>query len=137
MKLLPVTVSFVLLGCRALRILQFPRWLSIGQPHTSLVRAKSGAHGFIVSISVAIALPSISWGIAQQYKLPPIDRSDSQRCTLVSSSMGQANAARDKLYDLRECDLRGQSAADKDLSGMIAADADFTDVDFKNAQISK
>lgn len=53
----------------------------------------------------------------QQYKLPPIDRKDTNRCQLVSSSIGQANAARDKLYDLRECDLRGQSGAGKDLSG--------------------
>lgn len=31
----------------------------------------------------------------------------------------------------------GQSAANKDLSGMIGADADFTNVNFKEAQISK
>jgi uncharacterized protein YjbI with pentapeptide repeats len=59
------------------------------------------------------------------------------RCVLVSSSMGQANAARDKLYDLRECDLRSQSAAGKDMSGMIASEADFSGVSFKEAQISK
>ena len=51
--------------------------------------------------------------------------------------MGQANAARDKLYDLRECDLRGQSAAGKDISGFIGSDADFSGVDFKEAQLSK
>lgn len=28
------------------------------------------------------------------------------RCAFKSSAMGQANAARDKLYDLRECDMR-------------------------------
>ncbi len=28
------------------------------------------------------------------------------RCVFKSSAMGQANAARDKLYDLRECDMR-------------------------------
>jgi uncharacterized protein YjbI with pentapeptide repeats len=74
---------------------------------------------------------------AQQYKLPPIDRRDANRCVLVSSSMGQANAARDKLYDLRECDLRSQTAAGKDMSGMIASEADFSGVNFKEAQISK
>jgi uncharacterized protein YjbI with pentapeptide repeats len=40
--------------------------------------------------------------------------------------MGQANAARDKLYDLRECNLQGQDGAGKDMSGMIASEADFT-----------
>ena len=59
-------------------------------------------------ISVNVLFPTLpSWGLAQQYKLPPIDRADTNRCVLSSSSMGQANAARDKLYDLRECDLKG------------------------------
>ena len=75
--------------------------------------------------------------IAQQYKLPPIDRADQNRCKLLSSSIGQANAARDKLYDLRECDLKGQDASGKDQSGMIASQADFSGVSFKEGQISK
>lgn len=78
-----------------------------------------------------------SFAIEQQYKLPPIDRNDPNRCNLISSSMGQANAARDKLYDLRECSLVGQSGAGKDVSGMIASNADFTGVNFKEAQLSK
>lgn len=56
------------------------------------------------------------------YKLPPIDKSNKDRCKLLSSSIGQANAARDSLYDLRECDIRGQNAEGKDQSGMIASD---------------
>lgn len=56
------------------------------------------------------------------YKLPPIDRKNLDRCKLLSSSIGQANAARDALYDLRECDIRGQNAEGKDQSGMIASD---------------
>lgn len=56
------------------------------------------------------------------YKLPPIDRKNLDRCKLLSSSIGQANAARDSLYDLRECDIRGQNAEGKDQSGMIASD---------------
>ena len=73
--------------------------------------------------------------IAQQYKLPPIDRADTNRCNLQSSSIGQANAARDKLYDLRECDLKGQDASGKDQSGMIASQADFSGVSFKEGQV--
>lgn len=75
--------------------------------------------------------------IEQQYKLPPIDFKDKNRCELTSSAMGQANAGRDKLFDLRQCDLRGQSGAGKDMSGVIAANADFTGVNFKEAQLSK
>jgi hypothetical protein len=59
------------------------------------------------------------------YKLPPIDRKNLDRCKLLSSSIGQANAARDALYDLRECDIRGQNAEGKDQSGMIASDVSF------------
>lgn len=88
--------------------------------------------------ALTITTHSLScFSIDQQYKLPPIDYKDTNRCVLSSSSMGQANAARDKLYDLRECDLRGQNGAGKDMSGMIGGSADFTGVNFKEAQISK
>ena len=95
-----------------------------------------------VAVGLASAIvftePHSASAIAQQYKLPPIDRSsDSTRCVLSSSSMGQANAARDKLYDLRECNLKGQSGAGMDLSGIIASNADFSGVSFKEAQLSK
>jgi len=73
----------------------------------------------------------------QVYKLPPIDRKDVNRCQLKSSAMGQANAARDKLYDLRECDLTKEVGVGKDMSGVIGADADFSGVNFKEAQLSK
>lgn len=73
----------------------------------------------------------------EQFRLPPIDNSDPNRCQLTSSSIGQANAGRDKLFDLRECVLRGQTAEGKDLSGMIASNSDFSGISFKEAQISK
>ena len=72
-----------------------------------------------------------------QFQLPPIDRNDKTRCTLTSSTIGQANAGRDKLLDLRECNVAGQSAEGKDLSGMIASGADFSGMNFREAQISK
>lgn len=75
--------------------------------------------------------------IEQQYKLPPIDYADKSRCEIKTSSMGQANAARDKLFDLRECDLKGQSGAGKDMSGIIGESADFSGISFKEGQLSK
>lgn len=87
-------------------------------------------------MNIITAVPN-AHALNQQFKLPPIDTKDPNRCTLTSSNIGQANAGRDKLYDVRNCDLRGQSAAGKDLSGIIAADADFSGVNFKEAQISK
>ena len=44
-------------------------------------------------------------GSTQKFSLPPVSQAK-DRCMFKSSAMGQANAARDKLYDLRECDLR-------------------------------
>lgn len=56
-------------------------------------------------------------GQTKEFKFPPIDFSDKQRCVLKSSSMGQANAARDSLFDLRQCQLSGVKASGYDLSG--------------------
>ena len=90
----------------------------------------------IIAIGLTV-VPLSSHALEQQYKLPPIDFKDKNRCQFISSNMGQANAARDKLNDLRQCDMRSQSAEGKDLSGIIAADADFSGVNFKETQISK
>lgn len=90
-----------------------------------------------ILVSMLTLFPMTSLATEQQYKLPPIDRKDTNRCVFSNSAMGQANAARDKLYDLRECDLRGKDATGKDMSGVIAANADFSGVSFKDAQISK
>ena len=51
--------------------------------------------------------------------------------------MGQANAARDKLYDLRECNLAGQDATGFDLSGVIMTKTDMSKTKLIEAQFSK
>jgi hypothetical protein len=66
-----------------------------------------------------------------------IDLADKNRCTLSSSNIGQANAARDKLYDLRECSLSGASAPGFDLSGVIMTKTDVSKVNFREAYFSK
>ena len=73
----------------------------------------------------------------EKFKFPPIDRTNKNRCKWTSSAMGQANAARDSLYDLRECPMSGTSAPGFDISGALLADGDFSKVDFKEAQFSK
>lgn len=73
-----------------------------------------------------------------KFKLPPVSRPAKDRCEFVSSSMGQANGARDSQPDFRGCSMVGKSAAGYDLSGAIMSDgADLSKVDFKDAQISK
>lgn len=76
-------------------------------------------------------------GQTGKFKLPPIDLADKNRCTLSSSNIGQANAARDKLYDLRQCNLSGASAPGFDLSGVIMTKTDVSKVNFREAYFSK
>lgn len=68
---------------------------------------------------------------------PPINRKDKYRCKYVSSAMGQSNAARDKLLDLRECDLHEKSAADMDIAGAYLMDGNFENGDFTGTIMSK
>jgi len=82
-------------------------------------------------------LPALADGDTENFKFPPIDRANKNRCKWVSSAMGQANAARDSLYDLRECSMSGTAAAGFDISGALLAKGDFSKTDFKEAQLSK
>lgn len=102
--------------------------------------------GFVAKVCVASMvscailahpLPAAADGQTEKFRLPPIDRADKNRCSLNSSSIGQANAARDKLYDLRECALSGSSAPGFDLSGVIMSKTDVSKTDFKEAYFSK
>ncbi|KAJ1623269.1 hypothetical protein T492DRAFT_599762 [Pavlovales sp. CCMP2436] len=74
---------------------------------------------------------------AVNYKFPPIDSKKVGRCKFVSSAMGQANAARDSLYDLRECQMDQGNAQGFDISGALMASGSFKGADFKTAQLSK
>jgi uncharacterized protein YjbI with pentapeptide repeats len=90
----------------------------------------------LLTLFVHIVLPP---RVAQtkEFRFPPIDRANKNRCEFSSSAMGQANAARDSLYDLRECKMSGKSAAGFDISGALLANGDFSNADFKEAQLSK
>jgi len=92
---------------------------------------------FSLSLLSAGPLPAFADGQTEKFKLPPVDLADKNRCTLSSSTIGQANAARDKLYDLRQCNLSGQSAVGFDLSGVIMTKTDVSKVNFQDAIFSK
>lgn len=126
-------VALLMIGCGATSILAYRPHLSAlkstfplaRQPTTRRIASSSSSSVLSLHacngpmqlkiaasiLSLSLMFPSSSWALAQQYKLPPIDKADKNRCVLISSSMGQANAARDKLYDLRECDLQGQDGS--------------------------
>ena len=92
----------------------------------------------LVSFSLLSApLPAMADGQTEKFKLPPIDFNDKTRCSLSSSTIGQANAARDKLYDLRQCKLSGADAPGYDLSGVIMTATDVSKANFKEAYFSK
>ena len=76
-------------------------------------------------------------GQTKDFKLPPVDLKVKGRCQFNDSKMGQANAARDSLYDLRMCDLSGKDATGYDLSGVIMTDTDVSKAKFVEAQFSK
>lgn len=109
-------------------------------------KRSSDVGGDIGKTAVAAALslsllfgptPALADGQTKSFKLPPIDFSDKARCTLSTSNMGQANAARDKLYDLRQCDLSGKDASGFDLSGVIMTKTDVSNAKFTETQFSK
>merc|ERR1719238_1932760 len=84
-----------------------------------------------------LAPPALADGDTEKFKFPPIDRANKNRCKWTGSAMGQANAARDSLYDLRECPMSGTNAGGFDISGALLARGDFSNTDFKEAQLSK
>lgn len=92
---------------------------------------------FSLSIFSANPLPALADGQTEKFKLPPVDLKDKNRCILNSSTIGQANAARDKLYDLRQCNLSGQNAVGFDLSGVIMTATDVSKANFQDAFFSK
>jgi len=71
------------------------------------------------------------------FQLPPIDKTDKNRCEFKNSAMGQSNAAKDKLYDLRQCDMSGQDAKGYDIAGAIMLEGNFAGVGFKEVTMSK
>jgi len=97
--------------------------------------------GCFMTIALSLFLiaptPAMADGQTTKFKLPPIDRSDKARCVVKGSAMGQSNAARDSLFDLRECDLRGIKAVDLDLSGVIMTGTQLQNANFRGAQFSK
>lgn len=87
----------------------------------------------------SLAGPAFADGDTERFKLPPVNKNipAKERCKFSSSAMGQANAARDSLYDLRECKMAEANAGGFDLSGALLANGDFSKVNFKEAQLSK
>lgn len=115
-------------------------------PSVSQIKASKSCNdniaGLFTAAAISIAIlthpdPAFADGNTKKFIFPPIDKTDKQRCKLVSSKMGQANAARDKLYDLRECDLSGQDASEYDLSGVIMTKTDMSNTKLDSAYFSK
>lgn len=105
--------------------------------HTIQGLGRFAAAAALSLVLLANPAPSLADGQTKDFKLPPIDYADKSRCVLESSNIGQANAARDKLYDLRECKLPGKDASGFDLSGVIMTDTDVSNAKFVESYFSK
>lgn len=88
--------------------------------------------GLLVATSVLLPLEAHAG-----FQLPPIDKTDPNRCEFKNSAMGQSNAAKDKLYDLRQCDMSGKDAKGYDIAGAIMLEGNFKGVNFKEVTMSK
>jgi len=102
------------------------------------------SHAAALALSSLLAVSSVAPmhqvladGGTEKFKFPPIDNSKKGRCTFTSSAMGQANAARDSLYDLRECKMAGSDASTFDISGALMEKGDFSNSNFRETQLSK
>jgi len=95
----------------------------------------------IIAVALTLAVfnpsPAFADGQTTKFKLPPVDTSIKNRCRFSDSKMGQANAARDSLYDLRFCDMSGKDASGYDLSGVIMTGTDVSKAKFVESQFSK
>lgn len=100
-----------------------------------LLAALGGLAG--AAVLEGLAPPAEAGLERQRIAYPPINRQDKKRCIWKSSAMGQANAARDKLFDLRECKMSGTDASDKDIAGVLMNEGEFKDVKFVNTIMSK
>jgi uncharacterized protein YjbI with pentapeptide repeats len=107
------------------------------KPHVSLEVSKVIFTGVLSAALLFTPNAALADGQTEKFKFPPIDFTDTNRCTLSSSKMGQANASRDKLYDLRQCDLSGKDASGFDLSGVIMDKTNVSNVKFVESQFSK
>jgi len=111
--------------------------LANAAPRASVEHAAVLALSSLLCLQTLTPQAALADGDTENFRFPPIDRSKKDRCVFSSSAMGQANAARDSLYDLRECQMGSGKAPGFDLSGALMAKGDFSKTDFKEAQLSK
>lgn len=74
-----------------------------------------------------------------EFRLPPIDRKNANRCAdaYTGNTIGQANAVSNSVLDLRECALAKSDLRGKTLSGALMSDADFSNSDMTEAVLTK
>ncbi|PXF48388.1 Thylakoid lumenal 17.4 kDa protein, chloroplastic [Gracilariopsis chorda] len=117
------------------RVPYAPRCVAAPSTHPSLpIAALKALSVAALSLSLTLTPPPAQAALT---KLPPIDRANPTRCQPTSSAIGQANAARDTLLDLRECNLSSRNLSSYDLSGAIMSSANFDNANLTDVQLSK
>eukprot|EP00198_Chlamydomonas_reinhardtii_P005793 XP_001695129.1 thylakoid lumenal 17.4 kDa protein [Chlamydomonas reinhardtii] len=91
-----------------------------------------------VATGVAASLLSANMAMAE-FRLPPIDKTDPNRCDrgYVGNTIGQANAVSDKILDMRLCSYAGKDLHGRVLAGALLADADLSNTNLQEAVLTK
>ncbi|GAB0496370.1 hypothetical protein MMPV_007682 [Pyropia vietnamensis] len=98
---------------------------------------RSATAAAVLALALGVGVPAVAHAALPAPKLPPIDKANKTRCVVSSSAMGQANAARDSLLDLRECPLSAADLSGFDISGAILTGADLSGANLSGTQMSK
>ncbi|KAG2428443.1 hypothetical protein HXX76_011563 [Chlamydomonas incerta] len=101
-------------------------------------RPSLGSVAAAVATGVAASLLSANMAMAE-FRLPPIDKTDPNRCDrgYVGNTIGQANAVSDKTLDMRLCSYAGKDLHGRVLAGALLADADLSNTNLQEAVLTK
>ncbi|KAI8468553.1 MAG: hypothetical protein J3K34DRAFT_8548 [Monoraphidium minutum] len=104
------------------------------KPAAGRAAAASAAAALAASLLLSAAPPALA-----EFRLPPIDKNDPNRCDrgFVGNTIGQANAVSDKILDLRQCSYKGANLTAKVLAGALMSDADFSGANMQEAVLTK
>lgn len=106
------------------------------RPRSLVTDACASALIFAPPSVTAVCFRAAAFGVARTM-LPCLMRFRPHSCIVSSSAMGQANAARDSLLDLRECPLSAADLSGFDISGAILTGADLSGANLTGTQMSK
>lgn len=101
-----------------------------------LLQAAGVAAGLAVSVAANLLAANMAMA---EFRLPPIDKTDPNRCDrgYVGNTIGQANAVSDKVLDLRLCSYAGKDLRGRVLAGALLEGTDLSGSNLQEAVLTK